>query len=112
MKINEFNKLKMNNLKTLLIVIGLALAMNSLALYAKCALIRDRQLADKSLREERDNILKSGNEANLQMRPLWQLMHTLPMYRDCPRMDLTLSESLAARVINVPSSAFLVNEDD
>jgi perosamine synthetase len=31
----------------------------------------------------------------------------LPMYRDCPRMDLSTAESLARRIINLPSSARL-----
>jgi len=30
------------------------------------------------------------------------------MFQDCPRMDLSVAESLAARIINLPSSAALV----
>jgi dTDP-4-amino-4,6-dideoxygalactose transaminase len=34
-------------------------------------------------------------------------MHQLPMYADCPRMPLAVTESLAGRVISLPSSAGL-----
>ena len=56
---------------------------------------------------ERDNILDLTNNAGIMTRPLWTLMHKLPMYKDCPRMDLSVAESLAQRIINIPSSAFL-----
>ena len=56
----------------------------------------------------RDELLGALNEAHLQCRPIWRPMHTLPMYTSCPRMDLSVTESLAARVINLPSSANLL----
>jgi len=34
-------------------------------------------------------------------------MHHLPMYQDCPRMDLSTAEEIQKRLINLPSSAFL-----
>jgi perosamine synthetase len=34
-------------------------------------------------------------------------MHHLPMFRDCPRMDLSAAEDLESRVVNLPSSASL-----
>ena len=56
----------------------------------------------------RDDVLTALNDAGYQSRPLWTLMHRLPMYAACPRMPLALAESMEARVINVPSSAKLV----
>jgi len=56
----------------------------------------------------RDDLLTALNDAGYQSRPLWTLMHRLPMYAACPRMPLALAESMEARVINVPSSAKLV----
>jgi aminotransferase in exopolysaccharide biosynthesis len=53
---------------------------------------------------ERDALLESANSAGVMARPIWQLMHRLPMYRDCPRGDLAESEWLEARVVNLPSS--------
>lgn len=55
----------------------------------------------------RDTVLAALNEAGYMSRPVWTLMHRLPMYSACPRMDLPVAESLEARVINLPSSARL-----
>lgn len=55
----------------------------------------------------RDAVLAALNEAGYMSRPVWRLMHRLPMYSACPRMDLPVAESLEARVINLPSSARL-----
>ena len=30
-------------------------------------------------------------------------MHKLPMYADCPRMDLSVARDLEKRLINIPS---------
>jgi len=64
------------------------------------AILLDR--ADAALRDE---LLAALNEAGLQSRPIWTPMHQLPMYAQCPRMSLPVTEDLADRVINVPSSA-------
>lgn len=52
----------------------------------------------------RDEILDLAHEAGIMLRPAWTLMHKLPMYETCPRMDLNVAESLARRIINLPSS--------
>lgn len=55
----------------------------------------------------RDSILEDTNNSGIQTRPVWTLMSRLPMFRDCPRMDLSTAESLERRIINLPSSARL-----
>jgi len=55
----------------------------------------------------RDALLAALNDAGYMARPLWTLMHRLPMYTDCPRDDLAVAEQLEARLVNVPSSAKL-----
>ena len=57
----------------------------------------------------RDRLLQTLNDAGYQARPLWTLMHRLPMYADCPRDDLSTAEALEDRVINLPSSAALAD---
>lgn len=57
--------------------------------------------------ERRDELLAALNDAAYTSRPIWTLMHRLPMYASCPRMPLTMAESLEARVVNIPSSARL-----
>jgi perosamine synthetase len=64
-------------------------------------------LLDGDDRAERDTVLKALNDSGIAARPAWRLMHRLAMYRDCPRMDLAVAESLERRVINLPSSAHL-----
>lgn len=59
--------------------------------------------------ELRDNVLQSLNAAGFMARPLWTLLHKLPMYRHCPKGDLAIAENLEARVVNLPSSAFLAD---
>lgn len=78
--------------------------MNSISNYWLNAVILD---ADQT--NSRDELLTALNDAGYMSRPLWTLMHKLPMYIGCPRMPLTKAESLEARVVNLPSSAALVD---
>jgi perosamine synthetase len=64
-------------------------------------------LLDADDTAQRDAVLNVLNENGIGARPAWQLMHRLPMYRDCPRMHLDAAESLERRIINVPSSPHL-----
>lgn len=64
-------------------------------------------LLDEAHAGERDALLELINNAGLAARPAWRAMHRLPMFRDCPRMELEVAESLERRIINIPSSANL-----
>jgi perosamine synthetase len=55
----------------------------------------------------KDKILEATNNAGFMTRPAWRLLHKLPMYRNCPRSELSVAESLEFRIINLPSSAKL-----
>ncbi|HWA39013.1 MAG TPA: LegC family aminotransferase [Burkholderiales bacterium] len=57
----------------------------------------------------RDAVLDTLNANGLMARPVWTLMHRLPMYTACPRMDLACAEALEARIVNLPSSPFLAD---
>ena len=65
-------------------------------------------LLEKGYEKELSNILNFTNKSGISTRPAWELMHTLKMYKDCPRAPLPIAESLAKRIINIPSSAFLI----
>ncbi len=54
-----------------------------------------------------DEILEVTNSSGFMTRLIWKPMHRLPMYSDCPRMDLDTTEELADRIICLPSSAVL-----
>lgn len=62
---------------------------------------------DEANAGRRDELLTALNDAGYMSRPIWTLMHRLPMYEACPRMDLRAAQQMEARVINVPSSAKL-----
>jgi perosamine synthetase len=54
---------------------------------------------------ERDVMLEALHQAGLKCRPLWTPMHMLPMFASAPRMDdLSVTEDMFARIINLPSS--------
>lgn len=57
----------------------------------------------------REELLKATNELGFMTRPVWTLMHELEQFKDCPRMDLSESETLEKRLINIPSSINLMN---
>ncbi len=54
-----------------------------------------------------DTCLEKLNAQGIGVRPVWDLMSTLPMYETCPRMDLANAENLAQRIICLPSSVSL-----
>lgn len=54
--------------------------------------------------------LSELNEAGIMSRPVWTPLHELPMYRECPRDDLRITEKLKRVLINVPSSSSLFKE--
>ncbi|MFN4091469.1 MAG: LegC family aminotransferase [Brevundimonas sp.] len=57
----------------------------------------------------RDAMLTALNEAGFMARPIWTLMHRLPMFEAAPRADLKTSERLEATVVNIPSSPALAD---
>lgn len=58
--------------------------------------------------EERNSILKILHDEKIYARPIWNLIPNLPMYKNCPRMNLDTALDLEKKVVNLPSSAFLV----
>ncbi|RZJ40453.1 MAG: aminotransferase DegT, partial [Brevundimonas sp.] len=49
-------------------------------------------ILDRPDREMRDRLLETLNDAGYQARPLWTLMHRLPIYADCPRDAVPVAE--------------------
>ena len=64
-------------------------------------------LLDEAHASERDRLLAASNDQGIMTRPVWTLMSSLPMYQECPRMDLTVARSIERRLVNIPSSASL-----
>ena len=55
-------------------------------------------------KKQRDEFLKETNSSNVMTRPVWIMMHKLPMFENAQCGDLTNSEWLNDRVVNIPSS--------
>ncbi len=47
------------------------------------------------------------NSHGVMARPVWELMHRLPMFKHCMSADLTNSDWIADRLVNIPSSVRL-----
>lgn len=60
-------------------------------------------LLDEPSESARDEILDATNAVGFHTRPTWTPMHKLPMYADCPRMNLRVTEDLERRIVCLPS---------
>ena len=56
---------------------------------------------------ERDLFLSVSNSQGIMTRPLWRLMHKLPMFKNCQHDLLENAEWLEERVVTIPSSVIL-----
>jgi len=64
-------------------------------------------MLNESVVDQKKAIFTVTRDAGLMTRPVWTPLHQLIPYRECLRMPLPVAESLARRLINVPSSAQL-----
>ncbi|AVK82794.1 aminotransferase DegT [Lysinibacillus sp. B2A1] len=51
-----------------------------------------------------NEVLTFLNENGVMSRPIWKPMHLLQMYKDCPKMDLTITNYLNQCIVNIPST--------
>jgi len=79
--------------------------------FTRCNYWLNVLLLDEVHAVERDRVLEASNNKGIMTRPAWALMNTLPMYDACPRMDLSVAESIERRLLNIPSSASLEGND-
>ena len=56
---------------------------------------------------QRNLFLDETNSKSIMTRPIWTLMNKLPMFKEAQCGDLTNSEWLEGRVVNIPSSVVL-----
>jgi dTDP-4-amino-4,6-dideoxygalactose transaminase len=52
----------------------------------------------------RNEFLQMTNEQGVMTRPIWKLMHHLPMFKNSKRGNLPISELLESSLVNIPSS--------
>jgi len=75
--------------------------------YAKSNYWLNALILEKGYEGLRNELLEVTNASGVMTRPIWNLMSKLEMFSSCPKMDLSVSESLEKRVINIPSAAWL-----
>ena len=66
-------------------------------------------LLDEREAARRDELLELTNSRQIHTRPVWTPMHKLPMYAECPRMELPVVESLERRILCLPSGPRLAS---
>lgn len=54
--------------------------------------------------KSRDYLLKETNSKGIMTRPVWKLMHKLPMFKNSIRGNLDVSKWAESRLVNLPSS--------
>ncbi|MGZ9898939.1 LegC family aminotransferase [Shewanella gaetbuli] len=59
--------------------------------------------------ESRNTLLNETNSHGVMTRPVWTLMHHLPMFKNALRGDLSYSQWLSQHLVNIPSSALCVD---
>ena len=57
---------------------------------------------------QRLQLLEAAHASGLLLRPVWKLLHQLPMYSAAPRSALPVAEDQAQRLVNLPSSPQLL----
>ena len=56
---------------------------------------------------KRNGFLDYSNEQGVMTRPGWDLMNSLDMYKACQKDDLSISQNIYNRLVNIPSSVRL-----
>lgn len=54
---------------------------------------------------QRNEFLEQTNDAGVMTRPIWKLLHSLPIYKSFQTDDLVISKQLEETIVNIPSSA-------
>ena len=55
-------------------------------------------------KKQRDHMLEITNKLGVMTRPVWSVMHRTKMYKQCLSGDLSSSDWLVDRIVNLPSS--------
>ncbi len=70
------------------------------------AFVLNEKLADK-----KDEIIREVISEGVEVRPIWELMKNLPPYQNCQSVNCSNSEDMKKRIINIPCSVNLNDED-
>ncbi len=68
-------------------------------------------IADNLSKEQIYKMYSEANEQNIFLRPFWVPMHKQPPYKDSPRSSIKISDKIYQKVITLPSSTSLQEDD-
>lgn len=54
-----------------------------------------------------NDVLEIFNNHGVMSRPVWEPLHLLDPFRYCPRSDLSVTERIKFKIVNIPSSPYL-----
>ena len=63
------------------------------------------------LNEKKNELIKKMASQGIQVRPIWRLIHALPMYKDCEAFQIEQAFKMHDRILNLPCSVDLKRED-
>jgi perosamine synthetase len=64
---------------------------------------------NKENTKNRNKIINYLIKKGYQCRPIWEPLHNLPMYKNCPRARLVNAEKIKKQIITIPSSPKLIS---
>ncbi len=62
-------------------------------------------------KKEKNPLMEYLLSESIQIRPIWKLIHTLPMYKDCQAYDIDSAVEAYERCINLPCSVNLKEDE-
>lgn len=68
-------------------------------------------LIEKDYSKTRDELIQKLSEAGIESRPFFMPIHKMPPYVNCKHGDMSITEELAAKGLNLPSSVSLTKEN-
>ena len=76
--------------------------------YAKSNYWLQTIILDNKISHLKEKILEKANNLGFSIRPIWKPLHKLDKFKLCPRMEMKTTENLEKRILNLPSSVYLL----
>jgi perosamine synthetase len=76
--------------------------------YCKSNYWLQTMILSKKTQKFKSKIISDCHKSGIKVRPLWDIIPTLKMYKNCPKMNLDNSKDVYYSVINLPSSSSII----
>ena len=78
--------------------------------YAKSNYWLQTIILDNKISYLKEKILEKINNLGFSIRPVWKPLHKLDKFKSYPRMEMKITENLEKRILNLPSSVYLIKK--